>query len=118
MMCAGPLSRHMAFDHCFEAARSHPQPHINVNDDRANGDQRSRRMDDSCKAEYPTNAKWHAFREPHDNPSQQQNNRAPEEDPIELLLSGIEAALRRHHLITIPDIVLDVLGPFAIAFGV
>src|SRR3989440_9350207 len=89
-----------------------------MNDDRANCDQRSRGVDEDDNRKHPMQAARQCLWNPHDDSSQQQNNRRPEQDPVELLLPGVEAVLRRHHLVAVLDVILDVPGPLAIAFGV
>src|SRR5215469_3403983 len=118
MVSTRPLLGDMPFHHRFKTTRRHPQAHVDVDDDRANCDQRSNDVDEDDDWQPPMQAPRQYFWNPHDDPSQHQYDRGPEKYPVELLLPGIEAALRRHHLITILDVVLDLLGPLAIAFRV
>src|ERR1051325_4179211 len=53
----------------------------------------------------------HFRRNPHDDSRNEKNDRAIQHHPPELLLSGVEAALRGHQLIAVLSIGAEVLAP-------
>src|SRR5438270_1483087 len=112
-----PADGDVAFYHGFGAPRRDPDAHINVHDKRRNGNQRRGRVNKDCDGKQPVDLAGNSLRVPDDDSSHQPDKVAVEHDPPELLLSGIEALLRRHDFIVVLDVGLHVLVPLLILWN-
>src|SRR6476646_11018696 len=71
-------------------------------------------MNKNGNRKHPVEFTRHLLRNPHNDSRDEKNEGAVQHDPPELLLAGVEAALRRHDFIAVLSIGADVLAPLLI----
>ena len=91
MMRPGPSSRDQPGGDGFHAVRNKEHAHVNVDNESADGEQRGALVNQDHQPPHPGGLSRHILRNPHEQTGQQQQERAIEHQPVEKLLSGIEA---------------------------
>src|SRR5262249_55393786 len=111
MVTPGKLDGHIAANHRAKCTALRKHPHVNVDHEQANGQQRAGCMDDHGDETQPTELPGYVLGKPQDNATEQKQHATDHETPEEQFLPRVVAACRGHLLILVADIVLHRVKP-------
>src|SRR5258706_2345886 len=117
VMCLGPGLRNFPPNDRSETTADHGGPHINMNNEAANGRQCCGYVHCYRQITQPAQAPRDIFHEPEPNPRDQQQNDSEKHQPEKQLLAVVESAHGRQFLVFVLDVVFHRLRPATVCLG-